>query len=287
DALCFGHHALRIGHDAHDVERHHVIERVVVELQVERVALCQEDVSPPVAVEAVLGALEHLGREIDTGHVTVVRIGVERQPGPDADLEHARAGLDSERSNHAHDARIEDAAENEVVEMRELVVEGTLVRLRIGNGHPILPPSTPRRVTPLHRPSELRPTPNPTPRGGTGRHAAVVPRSSRLKDMMSRRRNRHCRPRLNAGKTLLRASSLTVSGLRSSISATSLLFNSMSSLSCMLRPTRHATTMGRSRAMDGGQGRTFPQCSSGVEGASPHAAARRRRSMKSTTGLAM
>src|SRR5436853_219470 len=48
---------------------------------------------------------------------------------------------------------------------------------------------------------------------------------------MSRLRNRHCLPFLKAGKIFLRANSSTVSGLRSRITATCLLFNSSSSLS--------------------------------------------------------
>src|ERR1700687_171461 len=51
---------------------------------------------------------------------------------------------------------------------------------------------------------------------------------------MSRLRNRHCRPFLKAGRMLLRAYSLTVSGLRSRISATSVLFRIASSRSIVL-----------------------------------------------------
>src|SRR5262249_49758031 len=62
-------------------------------------------------------------------------------------------------------------------------------------------------------------------------HAAVTPRSCRLNDAMSRRRNRHCRPFLMPGRMLLRAYSFTVSGLRSRMRATSLLLSSASSRS--------------------------------------------------------
>src|SRR4030095_10670205 len=232
-------------HDAHHVERHHVVEAVVVELQVERVALRQRDVPPAVAIHAILRSLQHLGRQVDAGDVAVMRIRLEREARADADLEHARAGLDPERANDPNDPREEDAPEEQVVQMRELVVERALMRLGVRDGHPTLPPSRTRRATTRH------PHPSGLPPYSTG-HAAVLPRSSRLKEVMSRRRNRHWRPRLNAGRTLLRASSFTVSGLRSSISATSLLFNSMSSLSSMARPTRRPTGSGRSRPSRGG-----------------------------------
>src|SRR5581483_4946295 len=73
------------------------------------------------------------------------------------------------------------------------------------------------------------------------RHAAVVPRSCRLKEVMSRFRKRHWRPFLKAGRMLLRASSLTVSGLQSRISATSLLFSKLSSASSIRAPWRSGT----------------------------------------------
>src|SRR5438876_426459 len=78
------------------------------------------------------------------------------------------------------------------------------------------------------------PLPRKSADGGC-HHAAVVPRSCRLKEAMSRLRKRHCRPFLNAGRTLLRASSFTVSGLQSRISATSLLFSKMSTFSTITR----------------------------------------------------
>src|SRR5262245_20962632 len=71
-------------------------------------------------------------------------------------------------------------------------------------------------------------------------HAAVVPRSCRLNDVMSRDRNRHCRPCLNAGRTLRRASSFTVSGLKSRLAATSLLLSRLSSRSGMMSELRTA-----------------------------------------------
>src|SRR5213076_1562133 len=46
----FGHHAVRIRHHAHHVEGHHVVEAVVRELQVERIALLERDVPPGIAV---------------------------------------------------------------------------------------------------------------------------------------------------------------------------------------------------------------------------------------------
>src|SRR4029434_5475305 len=56
------------------------------------------------------------------------------------------------------------------------------------------------------------------------------------KTEMSRLRNLHCLPFLKAGRMFLRANSFTVSGLKSSITATCLLFNSSSSLSVMEPP---------------------------------------------------
>src|SRR2546429_321324 len=131
----FGHHAVRIRHHAHHVEGHHVVEAVVRELQVERIALLEHDVPPGIAGHLVLRPLEHVGREIDPGHLAVRGIGVEGEPGPDAQLEHARPGLDRERADDPGDARIEDAPEEQVVEVRELVVEPAFVRLRVRQSH--------------------------------------------------------------------------------------------------------------------------------------------------------
>src|ERR1700740_193028 len=62
-------------------------------------------------------------------------MGVEREPAPDPQLEHARRGLDRERADDPRDARIEDAPEEQVVEVRELVVEPAFVRLRVRQSH--------------------------------------------------------------------------------------------------------------------------------------------------------
>ena len=90
---------------------------------------------PAVAVDLVLRALEHVGREIDSRHLAVGGICVEREAGADAELEHPRARLDGERPDDHRDARIEHAPEQQIVEMGELVVQSALVRLRVRYGH--------------------------------------------------------------------------------------------------------------------------------------------------------
>jgi hypothetical protein len=54
-------------------------------------------------------------------------IGVERQPGTDSQLEHLGPGGMFQRADAGDDARIENAGEDFVVEMRELVVELALI----------------------------------------------------------------------------------------------------------------------------------------------------------------
>ena len=41
----------------------------------------------PFALDLALRLLEHLGRQVDAGHLAVLRIGVQREPRADADLE--------------------------------------------------------------------------------------------------------------------------------------------------------------------------------------------------------
>src|SRR5262249_21708195 len=108
--------------------------------------------------------------------------------------------------------------EDQVVDLGEFVIQLALVRVNRGLGS-------------AHQCSKRACT---RPRG---RQAAVTPRSWRLNDEMSRRRKRHWRPFLKAGRMLLRAYSFTLSGLKSRMRATSLLLRMPSSLS-MAEPTR-------------------------------------------------
>src|SRR5581483_12348992 len=114
---------------------HDVVEAVVREAEVQGVPLLEADVTPAGRVDLVLRALEHVGCEIDARHVAVRRIRIERETGADAELEHPRGGLDVERADDARDPRVEDAAEDQIIQMRELVVETALMRLRVHPGH--------------------------------------------------------------------------------------------------------------------------------------------------------
>jgi hypothetical protein len=128
-ALRLGHHAFRVWHHAHHVEGRDVIEAVVGETQVQCIALLERDVAPGVPVHLVLRALEHVRGEVDARHVAVRGIRVEREPRPHAELQDPRPGLDLEGADDHRDARVEDAMEEDVVEVRELVVEPALVGL--------------------------------------------------------------------------------------------------------------------------------------------------------------
>src|SRR5688572_33264866 len=61
--------------------------------------------------------------------------------------------------------------------------------------------------------------------------AATCSCMCRFNEATSRRRKRHCRPRFVPGRAFFRANSLTVSGLRSSISAACRLLSRVSSFS--------------------------------------------------------
>ena len=91
---------LGVRDDADDVERHDVVEGVVRELQVQGVHLHDLEVPPAVPVDLLLRLLEHVGRQVDAGHLAMRRVGVEREAGADADLEHLRARLDVQRADH-------------------------------------------------------------------------------------------------------------------------------------------------------------------------------------------
>src|SRR5207247_5762749 len=111
---------------------------------------------PGVAVHLVLRPLEHVGREVDPGHLAVRGIRVERESGPHPQLEHARPRLDRERADDPGDARIEHAPEEQVVEVRELVVEPAFVRLRVRQSH-----TSPLVSSATRTPANVRDAPAP------------------------------------------------------------------------------------------------------------------------------
>ncbi len=84
---------------------------------------------PTFASHFPLRLFEHLGREVDAGDLGMAWIRRQRKTRPDTNLEDLRPGRNVEATQGREDAREEEASEDPIVEMGELVVDLALVRL--------------------------------------------------------------------------------------------------------------------------------------------------------------
>src|ERR1039458_9525534 len=79
---------------------------------------------------ALFCALEHVFLRIDRDNVRVRRIGVQRDSGADANLEHAVTGPEIQAFDNLMLAIDKNSAEEKIIETREVRIDTALMRLR-------------------------------------------------------------------------------------------------------------------------------------------------------------
>ena len=134
DAVHFLRDLDRIRDDADQIRRVDDVEGTVGELQIGGIHLQQADATNILARHALARLFEHRRREVDARHVTVRGIEREIDSRADTDLQHPLAGLDVHALDRLQSARVERRSEDQVVNLRELVVD-TLDEVVFDGGH--------------------------------------------------------------------------------------------------------------------------------------------------------